>query len=115
MTHLRIRKSNTKDGYLMPGLKYGASQVVVAHDQIFVLGQTGLTLDNKGFVGEGNPAQQAENAMLNVKMLLEESGATMNDICKIIPYTTDDASTCCHRNAFDVLLENAHIENAGDD
>ena len=59
MTHLRIRKSNTKDGYLMPGLKYGASQVVVAHDQIFVLGQTGLTLDNKGFVGEGNPAQQA--------------------------------------------------------
>ena len=88
MTHLRIRKSNTKDGYLMPGLKYGASQVVVAHDQIFVLGQTGLTLDNKGFVGEGNPAQQAENAMLNVKMLLEESGATMNDICKIIPYTT---------------------------
>ena len=88
MTHLRIRKSNTKDGYLMPGLNYGASQVVVAHDQVFVLGQTGLTLDNKGFVGEGNPSEQAETAMRNVKTLLEESGASMNDICKIIPYTT---------------------------
>ena len=88
MNHLRIRKSNTKDGYLMPGLSYGASQVVVAHDQVFVLGQTGLTLDNKGFVGEGNPSEQAETAMQNVKTLLEESGASMNDICKIIPYTT---------------------------
>ena len=88
MSHLRIRKSNTKDGYLMPGLSYGASQVVVAHDQVFVLGQTGLTLDNKGFVGEGNPSKQAETAMQNVKMLLEESGASINDICKIIPYTT---------------------------
>ena len=65
MTHLRIRKSNTKDGYLMPGLKYGASQVVVAHHQIFVLGQTGLTLDNKGFVGEGNPAQQAQSSIFS--------------------------------------------------
>ena len=88
MSHLRISKSNTKDGYLMPGLSYGASQVVVAHDQVFVLGQTGLILDNKGFVGEGNPSEQAETAMKNVKMLLEESGASINDICKIIPYTT---------------------------
>ena len=32
-----------------------------------------------------------------------------------IPIITDDATTCCHRKAFDVLLENAHIENAGDD
>ncbi len=89
MTHSRVRKSNTKGGYLMPGLRYGSSQVVVAHDQVFVLGQTGLTLDGKGFVGEGNPAEQAENAMRNVKMLLEESGASMSDICKIIPYTTE--------------------------
>ena len=31
MTHLRIRKSNTKDGYLMPGLNYGASQALNIH------------------------------------------------------------------------------------
>ena len=60
MTHSRVRKSNTKGGYLMPGLRYGSSQVVVAHDQVFVLGQTGLTLDGKGFVGEGNPAETYE-------------------------------------------------------
>ena len=88
MTHLRIRKANTKDGYLMPDLSYGSSQVVVAHDQVFILGQTGLTLDGKGFDGEKSPAKQAERAMQNVKILLEEAGAKMSDICKIIPYTT---------------------------
>ena len=88
MTHFRIRKSNTKGGYLMPDLSYGASQAVVAHDQVFLSGQTGLTSDGKGFDGEGSPSKQAERAMQNVKILLEESGARMSDICKIIPYTT---------------------------
>ena len=88
MTHFRIRKSNTKGGYLMPDLSYDASQAVVAHDQVFLSGQTGLTSDGKGFDGEGSPSEQAERAMQNVKILLEESGARMSDICKIIPYTT---------------------------
>ena len=56
MTHFRIRKSNTKGGYLMPDLSYGASQAVVAHDQVFLSGQTGLTSDGKGFAGEGSPS-----------------------------------------------------------
>ena len=73
----------------MPNLDFGSSQAVVAADQIFLLGQTGLTMDGKGFVGEGDPAAQAENAMNNVKVLLEEAGSCIEDICMITPYTTE--------------------------
>ena len=34
---------------------------------------------------------------------------------RIIPITIEEATTCCQRNALEVLFENAHIENAGDD
>ena len=89
MAHRRIRTGNTKGGYLLPDLDFGLSQAVVAGDQVFLSGQTGLTMDGKGFVVEGDPPAQAENAMSNVKMLLEEAGARMEDICMISPYTTE--------------------------
>ena len=89
MSHRRIRVRNTKGGYLAPDLDFGSSQAVVAGDQVFLVGCTGLTLDGKGFVGEGDPAAQAENAMRNVRALLEEAGARMEDICLINNYTTE--------------------------
>ena len=95
MSHKRIRVGNTKGGYLAPDLDYGACQAVVAGDQVFVGGQTGLTLDGKGFVGEGDPAAQAEQAMQNVRTVLEEAGASMEDICMITNYTTERS----HREA----------------
>ena len=58
---------------------------------VFVEGQTGLTMDNTAFVGEGDPAAQADNAMRNVKIILEAAGARMEDICKITTYVTDAA------------------------
>ena len=89
MVHTRIRKGNTKSGILLPAVDYCSSQAVIADDQIFLLGQTGLTIDGETFVGKGNVEEQAENAMSNVKILLEESGSSINDICKIVVYTTD--------------------------
>ena len=89
MSHKRIRTGNTKGGYLAPGLDYGTSQAVVAGDQVFVVGQTGLTLDGKEFVGEGDPAAQAEQAMRNVRTVLEEAGVRMEDICMITSYATE--------------------------
>ena len=89
MTHTRTRKGNTKSGILLPSVDYCSSQAVKADDQIFLLGQTGITLDGKSFVGKGSPKKQAENAMSNIKILLEESGSSVNDICKIVVYTTD--------------------------
>ena len=40
---------------------------------------------------EATPAAQAETAMQNVKVLLEEAGSGMQDICKITPYVTEQA------------------------
>ena len=42
-------------------------------------------------MGIGDPAAQAEQAMTNVKTLLEEQGARLEDICKITVYITDRA------------------------
>lgn len=89
MAHKRLRIGNTKDGYLAPDLDYGGSPAVVANDQVFLVGATGLTLDGKEFIGEGDPAAQAEAAMRNVKVLLEEAGARMEDICMTTVYTIE--------------------------
>ena len=53
MAHRRIRTGNTRGGYLMPDVDFGASSMVVGGDQIFLGGSTGLSLDGKRFVGAG--------------------------------------------------------------
>lgn len=89
MSHQRIRTSTTKGGNIFPDIDYGISKAVRAGNFVFVEGQTGLTMDGQSFVGEGDPAAQAENAMECVKILLEEAGAQLEDICKITTYVTD--------------------------
>ena len=75
MTHRRIRTGNTRGSYLWPDMDYGGAQCVVAGDQVFLVGVTGLTLDSQGFDGRGDPAAQAETAMRNARVLLQEAGA----------------------------------------
>ena len=69
----------------------GASRAVRANSHVFLQGQTGLALDGSGLVCKGDPAAQAETAMSNVRVLLEEAGARMEDICKVTTYITDPA------------------------
>jgi enamine deaminase RidA (YjgF/YER057c/UK114 family) len=88
MSHRRIRPGNTRNGHLAPDLDFGFSKAVVAGDQVFLVGCTGLSLDGSGFVGKGDPAVQAEAAMANVRTLVEETGARMEDICLINNFTT---------------------------
>ncbi|MDP6063297.1 MAG: RidA family protein [SAR202 cluster bacterium] len=73
----------------LPDLDYRLSKVVRAGNFLFLQGQTGLALDGSGLVGRGDPAVQADEAMKNVKTLLEESGSRMEDICKVTVYVTD--------------------------
>mgnify|MGYP000618470425 CR=1 FL=1 len=49
-----------------------------------------VTLDG-GFTGLGDAAAQADQAMRNVRVLLEEAGSRMEHICKITTYITDRA------------------------
>lgn len=88
MEHQRFGLMSTKGGPMFPNLDFGVSKAVRAGNMVFLQGQTGYTLEGQDFVGRGDPAAQAENAMQCVKVLLESVGAKMEDICKITPYVT---------------------------
>ena len=57
---------------------------------VYLRGQTGMDFEGR-IAGVGDPAVQAETAMKNVKILLEEAGAKLEHICKITVYITDRA------------------------
>jgi enamine deaminase RidA (YjgF/YER057c/UK114 family) len=90
MSHTRIRKFNTKNTYPEQKLDNDLCQVVVAKgSMVFVRGQVAQDLDTAVNVAIGDPVGQTDKAMANIKMLLEEAGARLEDICKITIYITD--------------------------
>lgn len=90
MAHTRFRKFNTKQTYPEQKLDNDLCMAVRAGNQVFLRGQVGQTLDGE-MVGIGDPAAQADQAMRNVKQLLEEAGSRLDHICKITVYITDRA------------------------
>ncbi len=56
---------------------------------VFVRGQIGQNLDTSESVAIGDAAGQAEQAMSNIKMLLDEAGSKLEHIAKITIYITD--------------------------
>lgn len=90
MKHQRLRKFNTRDVYPGARLDNDMSMVVKAGRRIFLRGQTGLDLEQR-LVSAEDPAAQAEQAMGNVKTLLEEAGSSLEHVCKVTTYITDRA------------------------
>jgi enamine deaminase RidA (YjgF/YER057c/UK114 family) len=89
MTHTRIRKFNTRDTYPEQKLDNDLCQAVIANNIVFLRGQIGQDLDTRESVGIGDVSAQAEKAMANIKVLLEEAGSEMSHICKITIYLVD--------------------------
>jgi len=90
MPRERLRKFNTRDTYPEQRLDNDLCQVVKATGTlVFVRGQVGQDLATGASVAIGDPAGQAEQAMANVALLLEEAGARLEDVCKITVYLTD--------------------------
>ncbi len=90
MAHRRLRRFNTKDSYPEQNLDNDLCQVVVARGtMVFVRGQVGQDLVSKESVALGDAGGQAEQAMANIKELLEEAGSSLDHICKITIYITD--------------------------
>ncbi|MCY4430583.1 MAG: Rid family hydrolase [Rhodospirillales bacterium] len=81
--HQRLHRFHTdevyKDGQKL-GMRFCKS--VRAGNVVHLRGQTGVTLDGE-FPFPGDPAAQADQAMKNIAVLLEEAGASVNDICKV--------------------------------
>lgn len=87
-SHERYRKFNTKITYPEQSLDNDLCQVVKAGNLVFLRGQVGSDFDGN-VIGTGDPAAQADQAMKNVKQLLEEAGSNLDDICRIVVYLTD--------------------------
>jgi enamine deaminase RidA (YjgF/YER057c/UK114 family) len=90
MTHRHFRKFNTRDAYPEQNLDNDVCMAVRANNTVYLRGQTAMDLDGN-IVGIGDAAAQAENAMACAKVLLEEAGASLQDIVKIVIYITDRA------------------------
>jgi enamine deaminase RidA (YjgF/YER057c/UK114 family) len=90
VSHVRLRKFNTRDAYPDQQLDNDLCMVVRAGNTVYLRGQTAMDLDGR-IVGAGDPAAQAENAMRCAKVLLEEAGARLQDVVKITIYITDRA------------------------
>lgn len=90
MSHQRFHKFNTRDMYPEQSLDNDVCMAVRAGNRVYLRGQTGFDLEGR-FHGVGDAAAQAEQAMSCTKILLEEAGARLEDICKVTIYITDRA------------------------
>jgi enamine deaminase RidA (YjgF/YER057c/UK114 family) len=89
VTHRRIRPFNTRTTYPEQNLDNDLCQAVVAGDTVYLRGQIGQDLDTRESVGVGDVEEQADRAMANIAMLLEEAGAELGDVVKVVVYLTD--------------------------
>jgi len=88
-THVRIRPFNTKDTYPEQKIDNDLAQAVVAGGVVYLRGQIGQDLETRESVGVGDAEAQAEKAMSNIELLLEEAGSSLADIVKVTIYLTD--------------------------
>ncbi|EHJ4140990.1 RidA family protein [Escherichia fergusonii] len=87
-THTRIRMFNTKETYPNQTLNNDLCQAVRAGNTVYLRGQVGTDFAGN-LVGPGDARAQAEQAMKNVKMLLEEAGSDLSHIVKNTTYLID--------------------------
>jgi enamine deaminase RidA (YjgF/YER057c/UK114 family) len=89
MSHRRVRPFNTRDTYPEQNLDNDLCQAVVAGDTVYLRGQIAQDLDSRESVAIGDVEGQAEKAMANVAMLLDECGSSLDDVVKVVVYLTD--------------------------
>ena len=89
--HERLRKFETNQWYRgQQALNSQLCMVVKAGDWLAIRGQTGHDLEGE-FHGLGDPAEQTEQAIRNLRTLMEEGSARFEDICKVKVWVTDRA------------------------
>ena len=91
MAHERFRRFNTMGRWPNQTIDYDVSLMVRATGRsLFIAGLTGFDLDGK-FHGKGDSAAQADQAMKNLKILVEEAGGALEHVCKVTTYLLDRA------------------------
>ena len=88
--HRRIRPFNTRETYPEQNIDNDLCQAVVATGTtIFLRGQVSQDLETRESLFTGDPVLQTRQTMQNIKMLINEAGGNMHDICRIVVYLTD--------------------------
>jgi enamine deaminase RidA (YjgF/YER057c/UK114 family) len=91
---LRHRTFDMRD-WFGQNIAWQGAMLVSSAEEIFIRGQTGSSLDGKTMAGLGrrpeDAAAQAELALSNLTMLLDEAGAGIDDVTKITVYISDRA------------------------
>ena len=91
MGHTIIRPYSTRDTHPgEPNVTYDNDlcQAIRADNHVYLRGQVGATFDGEN-VGLGNAAVQADQAMNNIRTLLEEAGSRLEHVVKMTVYVTD--------------------------
>jgi len=88
--HERIRPFNTKETYPEQKLDNDLCQAVKARGtMVFLRGQVSQDLETRESLHIGDAGKQTTKTMENIAMLLEEAGAKLEHICRIVVYLTD--------------------------
>ena len=91
MAHDRFRRFNTSGRWPNQAFDFDVSLMVRASGRsLFLGGLTGFDLEGR-FHGKGDPAAQADQAMKNLKILVEEASGTLEHVCKVTTYLLDRA------------------------
>ena len=115
MTHKRIRKFNTKDTYPEQNLNNDLCQAVVTEGgkTIWMRGQCPQNLDDGVNIRSIDPAEQTHKVMQNIKLLIEETGGTMNHLVKIVVYITDIKNREVIYQVIGEYIKNVHPVSTG--
>ncbi|MGI9437941.1 MAG: RidA family protein [Geminicoccaceae bacterium] len=88
--HQRIRPFNTRETYPEQNLDNDLCQAVKARGtMVFLRGQVSQDLDTRESLHLGDAAKQTEKAMTNIQLLLDEAGASLQHVCRVVVYLTD--------------------------
>ena len=97
MTHIRIRKFNTKNTYPEQNMDNDFCQAVVTEGGkvVWLRGQCPQNLDDAVSIASDDPAEQTHKVMKNISQLIQEAGGEIKHLVKIVVYITD----ALHREA----------------
>lgn len=91
MTHIRIRKFNTRDTYPEQNLDNDLCQAVATRGgtTLWMRGQCPQNLDDAKSIDSHDPVEQTHKVMQNIRQLIEEAGGGMEHLVKVVVYITD--------------------------
>ena len=91
MTHIRIRKFNTKNTYPEQNLDNDFCQAVITEGGkiVWLRGQCPQNLDDGVNIASHDPVEQTHKVMKNICQLIQEAGGEIKHLVKLVVYITD--------------------------